>query len=688
MTRRPAPAFAPRPLGRPLVAAPPPAAAQEGGPMPPAGSAPLIEVVADGVHSSTRARRARPAPPGCSAARKRRCSTASGPAGRHLTAPGRIGAWPTARPTSAPLRQRAGAAPGRHPVAAAARDARRARRAGCARPPGYAASTPKAAPRRRAVASRRRGPHALLGALRLLRAVAPPPRPPSRPRRRRLLQIAATLLVLSALAWLVMGLMPGDPVDLALMADPALPPPTSSACGPPTASTGRCTSATSPGSAPCCAASSASRASTPCRRSLCCGRRCSPPWCCSGWALLLAAGLGVLLGVAAAARPRLAPLADAFAIVAQSIPNFWLGILLIILFAVTLGRLPAGGTADAPGRPRRCATSRCPWRRWSSPHRRLRAARHGGDAGGAGRALHPHRAHEGPAGARRGVAPRLPQRRHAGADVAALDAGALVSGALITETIFARPGMGKLIYDAVMGNDYNLALLALLLASRRHHAGDPRRGRGAAADRPETARADAALARDGRCSCRWRRARWPRRSRRWLGHDPFTPDLFIRHAPPSAGHPLGTDELGRDILLRLLFGARVSMAVGLAVAVAATALGTAVGLFARVARRLVGRGADADRRRDAGAAGAAAAGGAGGGGHRPPRPAARRGGVRHRAPRRDPRRCSAGSAWRGWRGRRRSRELARDYVAAARVVRRHRGADAAAATCCRTSPAR
>ena len=49
--------------------------------------------------------------------------------------------------------------------------------------------------------------------------------------------------------------------------------------------------------------------------------------------------------------------------------------------------------------------------------------------------------------------------------VLALDAGGLVSGALVTETIFARPGMGKLIYDAIMGNDYNLALLALLLAS-------------------------------------------------------------------------------------------------------------------------------------------------------------------------------------------------------------------------------
>ena len=49
----------------------------------------------------------------------------------------------------------------------------------------------------------------------------------------------------------------------------------------------------------------------------------------------------------------------------------------------------------------------------------------------------------------------------------------------------------------------------------------------------------------------------------WLGHDPFTPDLFQRFGPPSAEHPLGTDDLGRDILLRLLYGARVSLTVGL-----------------------------------------------------------------------------------------------------------------------------
>jgi peptide/nickel transport system permease protein len=49
--------------------------------------------------------------------------------------------------------------------------------------------------------------------------------------------------------------------------------------------------------------------------------------------------------------------------------------------------------------------------------------------------------------------------------ILALSFGGLFSGALITETMFAYPGMGKLIYDAVMGNDYNLALAGLLLAT-------------------------------------------------------------------------------------------------------------------------------------------------------------------------------------------------------------------------------
>jgi len=57
-------------------------------------------------------------------------------------------------------------------------------------------------------------------------------------------------------------------------------------------------------------------------------------------------------------------------------------------------------------------------------------------------------------------------------------------------------------------------------------------------------------------------------------------DLLHRFQPPSAAHPLGTDELGRDLLLRLLEGGRVSLGIGLVVALAAALIGTAVGLAA------------------------------------------------------------------------------------------------------------
>ena len=65
-----------------------------------------------------------------------------------------------------------------------------------------------------------------------------------------------------------------------------------------------------------------------------------------------------------------------------------------------------------------------------------------------------------------------------------------------------------------------------------------------------------------------------------LGLDANRVDLLARFAPPSAAHPLGTDELGRDLLLRLLYGGQVSLAVGLAAALGAAVIGTALGLVA------------------------------------------------------------------------------------------------------------
>jgi len=65
-----------------------------------------------------------------------------------------------------------------------------------------------------------------------------------------------------------------------------------------------------------------------------------------------------------------------------------------------------------------------------------------------------------------------------------------------------------------------------------------------------------------------------------LHSDPSSVDLLSRYADPSLAHPLGTDELGRDMLLRLLEGGRVSLAIGIAAALTAAAIGTTIGLAA------------------------------------------------------------------------------------------------------------
>ncbi len=57
-------------------------------------------------------------------------------------------------------------------------------------------------------------------------------------------------------------------------------------------------------------------------------------------------------------------------------------------------------------------------------------------------------------------------------------------------------------------------------------------------------------------------------------------DLRHRLAGPSLVHPLGTDALGRDLLLRLCEGGRVSLLVGVSAAIAAAVVGTAIGLVA------------------------------------------------------------------------------------------------------------
>ena len=67
----------------------------------------------------------------------------------------------------------------------------------------------------------------------------------------------------------------------------------------------------------------------------------------------------------------------------------------------------------------------------------------------------------------------------------------------------------------------------------------------------------------------------------WMApHDPAALNLGARLLPPSTAHWFGTDELGRDVLSRTLYGARVSLTVALAVVGLSLALGVTLGMLA------------------------------------------------------------------------------------------------------------
>jgi len=284
----------------------------------------------------------------------------------------------------------------------------------------------------------------------------------------RLAQAAITLALLSFVTFLLIGLMPGDPIDLAIAGDPRL--------GPEDAARMRALHGLDQ---PLIArylawASGALRGefgfsrlyARPAAEVL--GDALIASLALLLPATLLSAVIGVTLGVVAARRPRSALdyAVNFVAFAGVSLPSFWLGILLIILFAVTLGWLPAGGPPDEP--------TLASWLRHlalplltltvlglASYARQARAAMIEALADPWIRTAYA-----------KGAAERTVVLRHAFPNAAvpivtvtALDFATLVSGALVTEAVFAWPGMGKTIYDAILGNDYNLALLTLLLSA-------------------------------------------------------------------------------------------------------------------------------------------------------------------------------------------------------------------------------
>ncbi|MEU9319931.1 ABC transporter permease [Streptomyces sp. NPDC048295] len=79
-------------------------------------------------------------------------------------------------------------------------------------------------------------------------------------------------------------------------------------------------------------------------------------------------------------------------------------------------------------------------------------------------------------------------------------------------------------------------------------------------------------------------------------HPPNDTDVVSAFRPPGGAHPFGTDELGRDVLSRVVYGARPSLAIGLGATALGVLAGLLVGLLAatgpRVADRVLMRGLD------------------------------------------------------------------------------------------------
>jgi peptide/nickel transport system permease protein len=286
----------------------------------------------------------------------------------------------------------------------------------------------------------------------------------------RLVEIAAMLVLMSFVIYALIGLMPGDPIDLMLGADPHL---TAADVARLKALYGIDRPLIERYLAWAQAALSGNLGysrlfSAPVAATLLPRLANSLVLLGTSFVFAFAASLG--LGIAAARRPgsRFDAAINFTCFAGVSLPTFWLALILILVFAQGLGWLPAGGMGNGEGGqfPDRL-------RHLILPVATLAIASVGGYTRYVRAAMRDALGQNHIRTARaKGASEARVLWHHALrsamvpiATILALSFGSLVSGALVTEEMFAYPGMGKLIFDAVMGNDYNLALAALLLAT-------------------------------------------------------------------------------------------------------------------------------------------------------------------------------------------------------------------------------
>lgn len=287
----------------------------------------------------------------------------------------------------------------------------------------------------------------------------------------RLMQSAGVLLVMSFVIYGLIGLMPGDPIDLMITADPKITAADAARLRelygldkPIMERYGHWLGAAVTGDF------GFSRLhARPVLEVM--GPALGNTVILLGLSFGLALALALPMGVAAAMRARSGfdYGINMMAFAGISIPPFWLALMLIIIFAVILGWLPAGGTAAASGAEGLWESARY----LILPVASLTFASIGAHTRYMRASMVETLRQDYIRTARaKGLSERQVALGHALRNalipvvtVIALDFGYLFSGALITETVFSYPGMGKLIFDAIMGNDFNLALVALLFAT-------------------------------------------------------------------------------------------------------------------------------------------------------------------------------------------------------------------------------
>jgi ABC-type dipeptide/oligopeptide/nickel transport system permease component len=178
-------------------------------------------------------------------------------------------------------------------------------------------------------------------------------------------------------------------------------------------------------------------------------------------AMLITIAAGVPLGIFTAVRrgTRYDVAGTIVAVLGQSLPNFWLGIMLILLFGVALRWLPTSGFASWTSLVLPAVTlAAFPTALVARLTRSSMLEILNRDYIRTGRA--------------KGLAERSVVFRHALRNAAipvltviGLQIGALLGGAVITESIFAWPGMGKLIVDAIFFRDFPVVQTVLILSA-------------------------------------------------------------------------------------------------------------------------------------------------------------------------------------------------------------------------------